>query len=35
MSRYTKLLLILAVTVVGAMLVGQLAYQGGDFAGSH
>ena len=34
MSRYAKLLLILAVVVVAALLVGQLAYQGGYFIGS-
>ncbi len=35
MSRYTKFLLILAVIVVAALLVGQLAYKGGYFIGSH
>ena len=35
MSRYTKLLLILAVVIVGTPLMGQLAHQGGYFVGSH
>ena len=35
MTRYTRLLLILAVTVVAALLIGQLVFKGGYYMGSH
>ena len=35
MTRYSKFLLILAMVVVAALLVGKLAYEGGYFTGSH